>query len=315
MLETLDLSHTPSPTLAKQAFKPVKHEMLKRIAVLAQLLYEQERAAIIVFEGWDAAGKGTTIRALIGRLDARGYKVLSTQAPRTNEKQKPWLWRFWMNIPRHGQIAIFDRSWYGRVLVERVRGLTPIPAWIAAYEEINQFERTLADDGTILLKFWLHIGREEQLRRFIALSRQPETAWQVTAEDWENHRQYGDYIPAMRDMLASTNTAYAPWVAIAATDREYRLYSVCRSLIARLEQALEVDATQWPEAEELQADSGEEGKKSKKKAKDKKAKKGKHKSEEQGADDENKQTGEHSGAGHGGAEHSEAEHSEEADHA
>jgi hypothetical protein len=179
--------------------------------------------------------------------------VLSTQAPRTHEKQKPWLWRFWMNIPRYGQIAIFDRSWYGRVLVERVRGLTPLPEWIAAYEEINQFERTLADDGTIILKFWLHISRREQLRRFVNLTQDPATSWQVTAEDWENHRLYDEYVAAVRDMLANTNTPYAPWAAIDATSRDFRIYTVARTLIARLEEALAVPPSHWPEIEELQA--------------------------------------------------------------
>jgi polyphosphate kinase 2 (PPK2 family) len=248
--------------------------MLDRIAALSELIYEQKRAAIIVFEGWDAAGKGTTIRALTERLDARGYKVLSTQAPRTHEKQKPWLWRFWMNVPRYGQIAIFDRSWYGRVLIERVRGLTPMPEWIAAYEEINQFERTLADDGTIFLKFWLHISEREQLRRFISLTEQPATSWQVTAEDWENHRLYDEYVVAVRDMLANTNTTYAPWAAIDATNREYRMYSVCRALIERLEGALDVPASHWPAIEELAAAGAEEeGKKPKSPKSDKADKK------------------------------------------
>jgi AMP-polyphosphate phosphotransferase len=243
--------------ISKQAFKNVQRDMLERIAGLAELVYEQKRAAIIVFEGWDASGKGTTIRALTEHLDARGYKVLATQAPRTHEKQKPWLWRFWMNLPRYGQIAIFDRSWYGRVLVERVRGLTPMPEWIAAYEEINQFERTLADDGTIFLKFWLHISRREQLRRFMLLTQDPSTAWQVTAEDWENHRLYDEYVAAVRDMLASTNKPCAPWAVVDATDREVRMYSVCGAMIDRLEQALDVPASAWPSLEELAASSGE----------------------------------------------------------
>ena len=244
--------------ISKQAFKGVQRDMLERIAGLAELIYEQKRAAIVVFEGWDASGKGTTIRALTEHLDARGYKVLATQAQRTHEKQKPWLWRFWMNLPRYGQIAIFDRSWYGRVLVERVRGLTPMPEWIAAYEEINQFERTLADDGTIFLKFWLHISRREQLRRFMLLTQDPSTAWQVTAEDWENHRLYDEYVAAVRDMLASTNKPYAPWAVVDATDREYRMYRVCRAVIDQLEQVLDVPASAWPSLEELAA-SGAEG--------------------------------------------------------
>jgi polyphosphate kinase 2 (PPK2 family) len=268
MLETLS-TYDPSRTVSKQAFKAVQRGMLERVAALSELIYEQKRAAVIVFEGWDAAGKGTTIRALTERLDARGYKVLATQAPRTHEKQKPWLWRFWMNIPRAGQIAIFDRSWYGRVLVERVRGLTPLPEWIAAYEEINQFERTLADDGTIFIKFWLHISRQEQLRRFIMLTQGPATAWQVTAEDWENHRRYDEYAAAVRDMLANTTTPYAPWAPVDATNREYRMYSICRMLIERLEGTLGVPSTAWPDIAELEATGEEDVPKKEKKAKEK----------------------------------------------
>ncbi len=262
MLDTIDLSSA----LAKQTFKPLRREMLRRIFELSEMVYERKRPVIIVFEGWDAAGKGTTIRTLTQQLDARGYKVLPTQAARTHEKQKPWLWRFWMNIPRYGQIAIFDRSWYGRVLVERVEGLTPIPEWIAAYEEINQFERTLADDGTVFIKFWLHISREEQLRRFLDLSTQPETAWQVTAEDWEHHRKYDEYLAAVRDMLASTHTPYAPWTVVPSTDRDFRLYTVFRTIIARLEAALDLPLTDWEEPDVVKRESKKAEKKAEKKA-------------------------------------------------
>jgi polyphosphate kinase 2 (PPK2 family) len=262
MLDTIDLSSA----LAKQTFKPLRREMLRRIFELSEMVYERKRPVIIVFEGWDAAGKGTTIRTLTQQLDARGYKVLPTQAARTHEKQKPWLWRFWMNIPRYGQIAIFDRSWYGRVLVERVEGLTPIPEWIAAYEEINQFERTLADDGTVFIKFWLHISREEQLRRFLDLSTQPETAWQVAAEDWEHHRKYDEYLAAVRDMLASTHTPYAPWTVVPSTDRDYRLYTVFRTIIARLEAALDLPLTDWEEPDLVKRESKKAEKKAEKKA-------------------------------------------------
>ncbi len=262
MLDTIDLSFA----ISKQTFKPMRREMLRRIFELSEMVYERKRPVIIVFEGWDAAGKGTTIRALTQQLDARGYKVLPTQAARTHEKQKPWLWRFWMNIPRYGQIAIFDRSWYGRVLVERVEGLTPMPEWIAAYEEINQFERTLADDGTVFIKFWLHISKEEQLRRFMELSLQPETAWQVAAEDWEHHRKYDEYLAAVRDMLASTSTEYAPWTVVPSTDREYRLYTVFRTIINRLEEALDLAATDWPEPEAVKNEDKKAAKKTVKKA-------------------------------------------------
>ncbi len=273
MLESIDLSLA----LTKKAYKPVQKKQIEHIFDLAELIYERKRPVVVVFEGWDAAGKGTTIRALTAELDARGYKVLPTQAARTHEKQKPWLWRFWMNIPRYGQIAIFDRSWYGRVLIERVEGLTSVPEWIASYEEINDFERTLAADGTVFIKFWLHISREEQLRRFIELSSDPSTAWQVTAEDRDRHLKYDEYLAAVRDMLTNTDTAYAPWTIVPSTDRDYRLYYVFDTIIRRLEAALGLEATQWPTAKQLQAKGSTKkkekgGKEEKKKAKAAKAK-------------------------------------------
>lgn len=249
MLDGIDLT----ATLPKEVARPVLKAQVNRLYELASLLYERKVPAVIVFEGWDAVGKGTMIRRLTQQLDPRGFKVLATQAARTHEKQKPWLWRFWMQIPRRGQIAIFDRSWYGRVLVERVEGLTPIPDWIRAYEEINGFERTLADDGTIFAKFWLHIDKQEQLRRFIALTQDPETAWQVTAEDWEHHRKYDEYLAAVRDMLANTHTEYAPWSVVPATDRHYTAYYTTGVVINRLEAALGFDLTSWETPDALAA--------------------------------------------------------------
>jgi polyphosphate kinase 2 (PPK2 family) len=158
---------------------------------------------------------------------------------------RPWLWRFWMKIPSYGEMAIFDRSWYGRVLVERVRKLTVMSNWLRAYEEINDFERLLANDGMIFIKFWLHISKEEQLRRFIRLTQDPEQAWQITAEDWENHRQYEEYLAAVQDMLANTHTDGAPWSVVAATDRNYRLCQVYKEIIDTLERALRVEPTRW----------------------------------------------------------------------
>ena len=266
MLEQADLTLT----LAKKAYKQILPLQMARLLDLERLIYEQKRPVMIVFEGWDAAGKGTTIRALTEPLDPRGFKVLPTNAPRTHEQQKPWLWRFWMQIPRHGQIAIFDRSWYGRVLVERVEGLTPIPEWIRAYEEINAFERTLADDQTIFIKFWLHISKAEQLRRFLYLSQQPDLAWHVAAEDWEHHRKYDEYLAAVRDMLTNTNTSVAPWTVIPATDPNYRTYQVFRTLIERLEAGLGVEPMTWPDLAEFGPEAiVEKGKKTTKAKKEK----------------------------------------------
>ncbi|HRW07659.1 MAG TPA: hypothetical protein P5121_21300 [Caldilineaceae bacterium] len=235
--------------MADKAYKQVIKAQMERLLALEKLIYQRKVPVLVVFEGWDAAGKGTTIRRVTERMDARGFKVLSTQAPRTHERQRPWLWRFWMDIPRRGQIAIFDRSWYGRVLIERVEGLTPIPEWIRAYEEINAFERTLAADGAVFAKCWLHISRAEQLRRFLLLTNKSETAWQVTAEDWEHHRKYDEYRAAVEDMLENTDTAIAPWSVIPATDPDYRTFAVMRAIIGRLEEALGEEPSDWTKAE------------------------------------------------------------------
>lgn len=235
--------------LPMKVYKRALAAQMERLLTLEKLIYQRQVPVIILFEGWDAAGKGTTIGQVTERLDARGFKVLATNAPRTHERQRPWLWRFWMDIPRRGQIAIFDRSWYGRVLVERVEELTPIPTWIRAYEEINAFERTLAADGTIFIKCWLHISKGEQLRRFFLLSQQPETAWQVAEEDWEHHRKYDEYLAAVEDMLENTDTAVAPWSVIPATDPNYRTFRIFRAIIERLEQTLGEEPSDWSKAE------------------------------------------------------------------
>jgi AMP-polyphosphate phosphotransferase len=242
MLESVDLTRA----LSKSAARSVLRTRQDRLFDLAELSFERKFPVIIVFEGWDASGKGTTIRKLTQKLDPRGFKVLPTRAPMPHERNKPWLWRFWMNIPRHGQMAIFDRSWYGRVMVERVEGLTAIPDWIRAYEEINAFERTLAADGTVFVKFFLHISKAEQLRRFVKLTQQPETAWQVTADDWEQHRRYDDYVRAVADMLANTSTPLAPWEVVPATNKEYCQYVVFQTVIRRLEAALGLEPSPEP---------------------------------------------------------------------
>ncbi|GAB4579953.1 MAG: hypothetical protein Fur0022_26920 [Anaerolineales bacterium] len=238
-------------TLADPPFKELRKKQRDRLAELEEPIYTQKRPVILVFEGWDASGKGKVIRELTRSLDPRGFKVYQTQAPRTLEKKMPWLWRFWMQIPRRGQIAIFDRSWYGRVLVERVEGLTPIPDWIRAYEEINNFERTLTADRTIFLKFWFHISEREQLARFIRLSKDPLTAWEISAEDWEHHRKYKEYEAAVKDMLENTHTPYAPWAVIPATDLNACIYQVYCVLINTLEKQLGIDLTRWDDVKKF----------------------------------------------------------------
>ena len=248
MIRDVDLTLS----LSKGAFKLVRRFQRRRLYDLERMAFDAKLPSIIVFEGWDAAGKGTSIRELTQRLDPRGFKTYAIQAPRTDELNMPWLWRFWMKIPRRGQMAIFDRSWYGRVTIERVEKLTPMPDWIRAYEEINEFERTLANDGCVFMKFWLHISRKEQLRRFLLLSEDRATAWQVSPEDWERHERYDEYQAAVIDMLENTNTSYAPWTVVPATDKRYRVYHIFRVIVDTLEAALGAEKTVWPTIEELE---------------------------------------------------------------
>ena len=170
----------------------------------------------VVFEGWDASGKGGAIKRLVSPLDPRHVRVVQFAAPSDDERRHHFLWRFWPVLPGWGGMAVFDRSWYGRVLVERVDGLATREQWLRAYDEINAFERTLADEGTILVKLWLHISEAEQLRRFEARAADPLKAWKLTEDDWANRAKRGEYEQAVEDMLARTDQPHAPWRPIAA---------------------------------------------------------------------------------------------------
>ncbi|MEI9970917.1 MAG: hypothetical protein WDO73_02060 [Ignavibacteriota bacterium] len=169
----------------------------ERLYDLQKACWDQNVPTIVVFEGWDASGKGTAIGALTQRLDPRGFKLYPITAPRTYEQQRPWLWRFWLRIPNRGEMILFDHSWYGRVLEERVERTAPEKAWRQAYRDIVEFERTLADDGTTILKFFFHISKKEQRKRFEAIEADPLEAWRVTDADW----------PATKSM---TNTSPQP---------------------------------------------------------------------------------------------------------
>jgi polyphosphate kinase 2 (PPK2 family) len=209
--------------------KKVDKKLFKKIMpVLEDRLFEVQKASwdagipvVILFEGWDAAGKGTSIQKLTSPIDPRGYKLYPIRAARTYEKKYPWLWRFWLKIPARGEWAIFDRSWYGRVMVERVESLIPEYEWRRAYRDITEFERTLADDGAVIIKFFLQISKQEQKRRFEKLSKDPLTAWHVSPEDWEHHRRYDDWLVAYEEALESTDTEWGPWTIVEATDRRH----------------------------------------------------------------------------------------------
>ena len=188
MLEKLDLNQK----IKKKAYKSMMPELSNRLFNVEKASWDAGIPVIILFEGWDAAGKGTSIQKLTAPLDPRGFKLYPIRAARTYEKKHPWLWRFWLKAPARGEWAIFDRSWYGRVMVERVEGLTPESEWRRAYRDILDFERTLADDGHVIIKFFLHISKKEQKKRFENLSNDPLQAWHVSPEDWEHHRRYDD---------------------------------------------------------------------------------------------------------------------------
>ncbi|MEW6735466.1 MAG: phosphate--AMP phosphotransferase [Acidobacteriota bacterium] len=234
MLEMVNLDTEVSADVYEQIFPKLEFRLseLQREARMAGI------PLIVVFEGWDAAGKGTCINRLMQPLDPRGFKVWGINAPNEEESLRPSIWRFWTKLPANGLIAIFDRSWYGRVLVERVDKLVSARVWKAAYDEILNFERQITDDGTVLVKFWLHIDKKEQKKRFKKISKDPAESWKVTEEDWRHHKQYDRYLQAVEEMLERTNTAAAPWTVIEAHDRRHARIKIFQTIIYAIEQAL-----------------------------------------------------------------------------
>ncbi|MBN1953842.1 MAG: hypothetical protein JW900_02220 [Anaerolineae bacterium] len=254
MLEKIDLTKK----LSKKEFQARMPQLRQRLYDLQKACWDANIPTVILFEGWDAAGKGTSINLLTQRLDPRGFKLYAIQAPRTYEMQMPWLWRFWLKLPNYGEMAIFDRSWYGRVLVERVEKLTPEHAWRQGYRDIVNFERTIADDGYVVIKFYLHISKREQRKRFKKLEKDPLKAWHVQPEDWEHHRKYHEYFVAVEEMLERTDTEWGRWTIVEATDRRWARVKMFETIIYRLEEALQsrglpLPADRAPELAEQEA--------------------------------------------------------------
>ena len=193
----------------------------------------------VLFEGWDASGKGGAITRLVSELDPRHVRVAQFAAPTFDENRHHFLWRFWPVLPGWGGMAVLDRTWYGRVLVERVEGFAPEEAWQRAYSEIVDLETTLAAEGTILVKFWMHVSPEEQLRRFESRRKDPYKAWKLTDEDWRNREKRGDYEAAVEEMLERTDTTVAPWHVVAADDKRWARVDVVRTVNEAIESALE----------------------------------------------------------------------------
>ena len=189
----------------------------------------------VVFEGWDASGKGGCIKRLVTPLDPRHVRVVQFATPSADEKRHHFLRRFWPMLPGWGGMAVFDRSWYGRILVERVESLATREQWLRAYDEINSFERTLTDEGTILIKFWMHISEDEQLHRFERRKHDPLKVWKLTEEDWRNREKRPQYEEAVEDMLARTDQPHAPWNVVPGDSKRYARVEVIRAVISEIE--------------------------------------------------------------------------------
>ena len=227
-----------SLTMDRETYKKRLKELQDKLMILHSELYRTRIPVILAFEGWDAAGKGGAIKRLTGALDPRGYEVHPTASPNDIEKAHHYLWRFWRDIPKGGHIAIFDRTWYGRVMVERIEGFCTEQEWKRAYKEINDMEATLANYGAIVLKFWLHIDKDEQERRFNDRMQDPEKRWKITDEDWRNRAKWDAYEQAVDDMLIKTSTTYAPWIIVEANSKYYARIKVLESVVQALEERM-----------------------------------------------------------------------------
>ncbi len=238
VLSALDLS----VKLGKSDYEQLLAKYQSRLAELVRdPRFGSKHALVLVFEGSDAAGKGGSIRRIGAALDARQYQIVPIAAPTEEERAQPYLWRFWRHLPRKGRIAIFDRSWYGRVLVERVEGFCSEADWLRAYAEINDFEDQLAQSGVIVVKFWLQISPDEQLRRFKERQDTEFKRFKITEEDWRNREKWDDYVAAVCDMVDRTSTGLAPWTLVEANDKNFARVKVLKTVCERLEASLGVE--------------------------------------------------------------------------
>jgi AMP-polyphosphate phosphotransferase len=232
VLSRLDMKQS----IPKQEYKVLLEKYQGRLNLLTRKAKADKVSTILVFEGVDAAGKGGAIHRLTAALDARDYQVIPIAAPTDEEKVHHYLWRFWRHLPRAGRVTIFDRSWYGRVLVERVEGFASEEAWKRAYAEINDFEEQLIENNSIVVKYWVHITQDEQLQRFKARENTPYKTYKITPEDWRNREKWDQYEAAVDDMVAQTSTVAAPWVLVEGNDKYCARIKIFRTLCDRLEE-------------------------------------------------------------------------------
>ena len=234
ILNSLDMSQA----ISKKAFAAELEKYQGRLNLLHRKANNKGLSTILVFEGWDAAGKGGAIRRLTAALDARSYQVIPIAAPTDEERAHHYLWRFWRHLPRAGRLTVFDRSWYGRVLVERVEGFAAEPEWRRAYSEINEFENELVDHGVVLVKYWVHITEDEQLRRFKQREQAQYKQWKLTDEDWRNRQKWREYEQAVNDMVERTSTIVAPWTLVEGNDKYFARLKILKTACSAMARAL-----------------------------------------------------------------------------
>ena len=226
-----------TPSLDDDEYKKELKRLQNRLTELHNIIYRRKIPVILCYEGWDAGGKGGNIRRVTYPLDPRGFDVNPIASPLPPEKNRHYLWRFWTRLPKTGHIGIFDRTWYGRVMVERLEGFCSEKDWKRAYNEINEFERMLTDWGAVLIKFWIHIDKDTQLARFNDRQNTPEKQWKITDEDWRNREKWDQYEIAVDDMIRRTSTTNAPWYIIESNDKKYARIRTLKIIVKALEKA------------------------------------------------------------------------------
>ena len=228
-----------SRSVSEEEYRKELKNCQKRLSELHGRLYLEKIPLILAYEGWDAAGKGGNIKRITGALDPRGYEVHPIASPEPHEKARHYLWRFWTRLPKTGHIAIFDRTWYGRVMVERLEGFCSENDWKRAYNEINEFEKELHDWGAVIIKFWVQIDKDTQLERFNERQNTPQKQWKITDEDWRNREKWDQYEDAVNEMIQKTSTTYAPWHILESVDKRYARIKALKIVIEELEKVLE----------------------------------------------------------------------------
>ena len=251
MLDLINLSRS----LSKEEYQEQLPRLRRRLLQLQQMSWQAGIASVIMFEGWDGSGKGECVRKVTERLEPRGYRVFYvTRKPRTYERYLPWMWRFWLEIPNYGQMTIFHRGWYRRVMLHRGEGRMKELEWHRAVRDILDFERALTDDGYVLIKLFLHISKEEREARFLAMEQDPAESWRIGKRSWKHHRRYETFYALSEEILARTETAAGPWKIVEATDRRWARVAVFRTIVDRLEEAMRARGLPLPEPPDVGSD-------------------------------------------------------------